>query len=349
MHAPPVISFILFTYNQESFVEEAIEGAFNQTYSPLEIIISDDASTDDSFEKIKILVDEYQGAHLVRAQRNMKNMGINAHMNALVEQAAGDFIVVAAGDDVSLPTRVEEQVRRWQAGSSAVFSNAELIDANSLSKGGFVRKNYKHMETWREMVVLGTHGVWGCTLSWEKKVFDTFGPMPTNILGEDAVVPFRSALMGGVGYVDEELVLYRDHGENVSFWVREKGLTQKQLIRMGIKTLRFKVRMCLNWKLDLKKAESKGLITSEDLSWGLAVLTENIMLFDKTKSFLAMPLWKLFVLLPIIFMYLSWRMSRKIPFFKALKQTVWKLLNGILHYRFPIFHQKIRSLFGRNT
>ena len=38
----PLISFILITYNQEDFVRDALDGAFNQTYSPLEIIITDD-------------------------------------------------------------------------------------------------------------------------------------------------------------------------------------------------------------------------------------------------------------------------------------------------------------------
>lgn len=41
-----LISFVLIAYNQERFIREAVEGAFSQTYSPLEIILSDDASSD---------------------------------------------------------------------------------------------------------------------------------------------------------------------------------------------------------------------------------------------------------------------------------------------------------------
>jgi len=46
------VSFLILTYNQVDFVENALSGAFSQTYSPLEIVISDDASTDGTREKI---------------------------------------------------------------------------------------------------------------------------------------------------------------------------------------------------------------------------------------------------------------------------------------------------------
>ncbi|HUF60663.1 MAG TPA: glycosyltransferase, partial [Verrucomicrobiales bacterium] len=46
----PLVSFLLLAYNQEQYIHEAVEGAFSQTYSPLEIILSDDCSTDRTFE-----------------------------------------------------------------------------------------------------------------------------------------------------------------------------------------------------------------------------------------------------------------------------------------------------------
>ncbi len=45
----PLVSFVLLAYNQERYVEEAIAGAFAQDYSPLEIILSDDCSTDGTY------------------------------------------------------------------------------------------------------------------------------------------------------------------------------------------------------------------------------------------------------------------------------------------------------------
>ena len=46
----PLVTFALFAYNQEQHIREAVDGAFSQTYEPLEIILSDDCSTDRTFE-----------------------------------------------------------------------------------------------------------------------------------------------------------------------------------------------------------------------------------------------------------------------------------------------------------
>lgn len=61
----PLITFALFAYNQEQFIEEAVQGAFSQTYSPLEIILSDDGSSDQTFAIISRMESEYCGPHKI--------------------------------------------------------------------------------------------------------------------------------------------------------------------------------------------------------------------------------------------------------------------------------------------
>jgi hypothetical protein len=46
----PLVTFALFAYNQEKYIREAVEGAFAQTYEPIEVILSEDYSTDRTFE-----------------------------------------------------------------------------------------------------------------------------------------------------------------------------------------------------------------------------------------------------------------------------------------------------------
>jgi len=55
----PLISFVLLAYNQEAFIREAVQSALEQTYQPLEIILSDDFSKDDTFEIIKNMAASY--------------------------------------------------------------------------------------------------------------------------------------------------------------------------------------------------------------------------------------------------------------------------------------------------
>ena len=346
---PPLVSFILLTYNQQKFVEEAVRSALLQTYQPLEIIISDDASTDRTFEKAKSVIDGYQGPHSVSGRVNDRNLGTNGHLNVAVGKAKGEFIVVAAGDDVSLPDRVEKLVKQWQSGASGVFSNATIIDAQGNTKDIFVRQGYKHMKGWHEMVLAGTHGAWGCTLSWEKRVFESFGDLPENVMGEDAVVPFRSGLLNGLSYVDEPLVHYRDHGGNISFWAEERRLSRNEIVELGSRIMQFKERMYGNWKKDIGLARNKNIIDTREHDWGQFVLDENILLVRKMDDLLKTPLVRLIFLLPYTWLYFAHRMRGAVSLFVALRTTAWKLLNGVLHYRAPGTHQVIRRVLGRNS
>jgi cellulose synthase/poly-beta-1,6-N-acetylglucosamine synthase-like glycosyltransferase len=80
----PLVSMLLIAYRQPDTVREAIEGALAQTYSPLEIIISDDASGDDTYAQMQAAVADYHGPHKIIMNRNQVNMGIGAHLSHLV-------------------------------------------------------------------------------------------------------------------------------------------------------------------------------------------------------------------------------------------------------------------------
>lgn len=101
----PLVTFALFAYNQEQYVREAVEGAFAQTYSPLEIILSDDCSSDRTFEIMKEMAAGYRGPHRVVVRRNTRNLGTLGHVLSAAKLAIGGVFVLAAGDDVSLPQR----------------------------------------------------------------------------------------------------------------------------------------------------------------------------------------------------------------------------------------------------
>ena len=81
----PLVTFALCAYNQERFIREAIEGAFAQTYEPLEIILSDDCSSDRTFEIMQEMAAAYAGAARIKLNRNASNLGIAGHVNRLIE------------------------------------------------------------------------------------------------------------------------------------------------------------------------------------------------------------------------------------------------------------------------
>ena len=111
----PLVSFVIIAYNQEHYVVEAVAAAFAQTYSPLEIILSDDCSGDSTFEIMQRAAAEYKGPHRVVLNRNSSNLNIGGHVNAVAALATGELVVLAAGDDISVPTRTQVLVKHWDA------------------------------------------------------------------------------------------------------------------------------------------------------------------------------------------------------------------------------------------
>lgn len=232
--SPLLITFAIFAFNQDQFIRKAIEGAFSQTYTPLEIILSDDCSTDHTFEIMQEMALNYEGPHRIVLNKNIVNLHIGGHVNRVVELAHGDLIVGAAGDDVSEPERTSVIVECYLSSkqvSCSIYSDATYIDeagnptgyySVSLPNGSFLPLAYAKRKF---------HGVLGATHAWHKSIFEQFGPLPSSLTYEDDAIPFRSALIGEVIHIPKALVKYRRH--NGSIMLEKKGPIEKQLLNLN--------------------------------------------------------------------------------------------------------------------
>jgi glycosyltransferase involved in cell wall biosynthesis len=210
----PLVTMMLIAYNQETSIGEAIAGALAQTYSPLEIFVSDDASSDGTHAAMLAAVAGYDGPHRVVVHRNETNLGIGAHLSLLVERSRGELLFVAAGDDVSLPERCEKTVDAWLAsGKTLDLIAAPLIDIDSAGHAhGVLRPSdlstYRGASDWlarRPYVV-------GAAQAWTRRLIERFGPIPAGTMGEDMLMVFRAICSGGAITLDEPLVRYRRGG-----------------------------------------------------------------------------------------------------------------------------------------
>ena len=125
----PLVSFCIFTYNQERLIADAVKGALAQTYGNMEIIISDDNSSDNTWQVIQDVINQYQGEKNIVLNRNEHNLRLVPHVNhVILNIAKGDIIVLAAGDDISLPNRVEDTVNEFLANPKAMAVCGQAID-----------------------------------------------------------------------------------------------------------------------------------------------------------------------------------------------------------------------------
>jgi glycosyltransferase involved in cell wall biosynthesis len=104
----PKVSILIPTYNQAAFIREAVESALAQSYSPLEVIVGDDCSSDETTGIVGAFSDSR--LHYVR---NTTNRGRCGNYRSLLARATGDFIVNLDGDDYFTdPDFISEAVRR---------------------------------------------------------------------------------------------------------------------------------------------------------------------------------------------------------------------------------------------
>jgi glycosyltransferase involved in cell wall biosynthesis len=213
----PLVTFGLVAYKQERFIREAVAGALSQTYSPLETILSDDCSPDTTFQIMKEAVAGYHGPHKVILNRNPRQLGVGGHINRLMEMARGEFIVIAAGDDISVPERTERLYREYAASEGkamAVFSDVIEIDAAGKHLRNFDTLPAPGFDNPVQMCSQMLRGITGASNSWHRKVFDVFGPLLSGLVFEDRVIALRAALLGRIEHVSEPLVYYRRHKAN---------------------------------------------------------------------------------------------------------------------------------------
>jgi len=213
----PTASFLLLAYNQERYVEEAVRAALAQTYEPLEIILSDDGSKDQTFAVMERVAGEYTGTHRVILNRNEKNLGLTPHFNRLVEMASGEFIVMAAGDDVSLPERTEESWRLFEQhpGATCVSLRLERMDATGKTTRPARRGGGVEVLGLNDFLTPKRFPAFGASRAFLKSVHTYFGPLSPRCPSEDSPTQLRCLLLGKTIYGESAGVRYRTHDANL--------------------------------------------------------------------------------------------------------------------------------------
>lgn len=106
----PQISVVMSVRNDERYLRASVESILNQTYTDFEFIIFDDCSTDRSLEILRAYTDPR-----LRIIANDRNLGLTRNLNKGLVLSRGKYIARQDSDDVSLPSRFQEQIARLEA------------------------------------------------------------------------------------------------------------------------------------------------------------------------------------------------------------------------------------------
>lgn len=150
--SPPLISVVIPAYNVENFIREAIESVFNQTYRPIELLVVDDGSFDDTSKIVNAMSSEVPDDIKYRLIQIKKNQGAAAALNRGFSEALGEHVSWLSADDVMInPTMLKTQtdlMNTFDADFSfwSGFYQGETIDTATKVEGTplFIESSIDH-------------------------------------------------------------------------------------------------------------------------------------------------------------------------------------------------------------
>ncbi len=221
----PAISILILGYNQEKFIEEAIQSAFDQRYEgELEIVLCDDRSTDATYEIMRRMAESYSGPHRIIHHRAEQNGRVALNMNRAVSLASHPWLMRVDGDDVLHPDRARLSalaIRRYPdavvvSGRLETFSTTPHAVLNPPDEQlRFVVNKAAHLDAQKNV-----HGLewWGGMMTLSRELFTHFGPLPAHCaVLDDTMFATRALMLGSFVVVENGMMLYyRRHENNIS-------------------------------------------------------------------------------------------------------------------------------------
>ncbi len=204
------ISIALATFNGERYLPEQLNSFLNQTLLPDEVVISDDCSTDKTFEIIKNFAKT--APFIVKYWRNDKNIGYGANFSKAMMETQGDFVFLSDQDDVWYFNKIETMIMNYYNYPSyyVYMCDVNITDENLISTGltklgqlksaGFSDKSY----------------VMGAVCMIKKEFLDKCLPVPEKMMAHDSWVVNIASALEKKHITNQVLQDYRRHLENSS-------------------------------------------------------------------------------------------------------------------------------------
>jgi glycosyltransferase involved in cell wall biosynthesis len=215
----PIVSFILASHNYEPYVRKAAQSVLDQTVQNLELIIIDDASTDNSLAAIREFSDPR-----IRIYVNEENNGLAWTLDRGIGLARGEFIAFIDADDWIDRTKTEQQLEYFRKDPSVdiVSTYAASVDADgnrhALASEFEAWTNrpldFNVIDSWVVRTII--HG----TVMMRRSTHDLVGPRdPTMVLADYEY--WTRALRKGCrfGLIQSSLLMRRRHGHNLGYSV----------------------------------------------------------------------------------------------------------------------------------
>jgi glycosyltransferase involved in cell wall biosynthesis len=209
----PLVSIALATYNGSRYLRAQIDSVLNQTYQNIELIISDDCSTDNTRSILK----SYEKSHpFIHLNFNKKNLGYLKNFEKAISLCKGDFVALCDQDDIWVPNKIDRLVEKIgnhdiiASDLSVIDSSDKIISPSLIDYQGFIIPSTA--EQFRFLVFRNSFT--GCTMLIRQDLISESLPIPKEAIVHDWWFAIHAARRNGIKFIKEPLVKYRQHQDN---------------------------------------------------------------------------------------------------------------------------------------
>jgi glycosyltransferase involved in cell wall biosynthesis len=230
----PRVSIAMASFEGGPYVTQQLESIAAQTQLPDELVVCDDASQDDTRDRLRDFASH--APFEVRLEINRQRLRTTQNFEKAVSLCRGDIIFLADQDDVWLPHKIETTLRVFtdRAEVGAVFSDGQVVDSELKSLGyslweslAFTRAEQRLVRSGRAVEVFLKHVVAaGTTLAFRSDYRRLALPFPKLRSCHDAFIAFTIAAVAEIRIIEQPLIHYRLHGENL-IGIRKLGLREQ--------------------------------------------------------------------------------------------------------------------------
>jgi Glycosyl transferase family 2 len=204
------VSVVMTVYNGRRFLRTQVESILSQLEADDELVIVDDASTDDSVDLLTSL-----NSSQIRIFQNAENQGVISSFERGLRLARQEFIFLSDQDDIWLPGKRSAFVAEFEHNRSTlvVISDAEVIDG----EGEIIAKSFmsvRHGFKGSVVATLWRNRYLGCAMAIRRSLLRVALPIPRGVPMQDMWLGLLGQLNGGVAYLKKPYLQYRRHDKN---------------------------------------------------------------------------------------------------------------------------------------
>lgn len=230
MNQASKVSVVMATYNGAAFLNEQLDSILNQTYPIYEIVISDDCSTDNTWD---IILDYMSRFSNIKAYRNNKINGPHSNFIKAFSRAKGDFIAPSDQDDIWNLNKIEQLVKAINQGYDLVYAQESILWENGQKTAAIVYISPIDRLAWGNILK-------GHTCMFKRELVKLY--KYSGILSFDYVLALYGCITKTALGLPDILTIWRRHSQSVTQCITlnaKKTSTKNKWIKMFISMMSF--------------------------------------------------------------------------------------------------------------